>query len=309
MRFVSPASVVTVALSLALVPGVVTTAAEGHERARTRTAQIRIATYNVHHEVAPSRTVADVVRLAQRADIITLQEMSNVEKRSRVRQALVSCRECRWSAYMPSSAVPGATPILFRKNQYRLERADTVQVTPATRVGGAGAGPSVLRAKFINFVKLTELKTRRTVWVLNNHTVPSVQGDGGMPNRRNPKRLALYRQHMAGLTALVTRFERRGGLVFATGDFNVNFRTDRRGQAAMFPYATMRAVGLKASYLPLGEPARGTHALGRGRRSTRLIDYVHFLPRRGLRPVGEAVLRRYASDHRPLLVHFTVTAR
>jgi endonuclease/exonuclease/phosphatase (EEP) superfamily protein YafD len=209
---------------------------------------------------------------------------------------------------MPQSAVPGGTPILFRKRQYRLEHAGTRQVSEATAVGGSGAGPSRIRAKYINYVRLTERRTGRTVWVLNNHTVPSVQGDGGRPNRKHSKRLRLYRQHMAGLSALVQRFERRGGLVFATGDFNVNHRTDRRAQARMFPYATMRAVGMRASYVPLGQPSRGTHVLTNGR-GTRLIDYVHHLPRPKLWPRTQRILRGYASDHRPLLVHYEIAGR
>lgn len=298
--------VVGAALALTFVPAVDHAAsAPGRDRV---TAHIRIVSYNTRHDARPSRTVSEVQALARRSDILTLQEMSSGKKRARVRQALVSCRGCRWGAFMPRRAVPGGTPILFRKHQYRLERAGSRQVTSATRVGSAGAGPSVVRAKYVNFVKLTELKTGRTVWVLNNHAVPSVQGDGGRPNRHHRARLRVYRAHMERLAAIASRFERRGGMVFATGDFNVNYRSDRVARARMFPYETMRSVGMRASYGPLGVPKRGTHVLRSGR-STRLIDYVHFLPRKRLWPRSQGILRGFVSDHRPLLVHFEIAGR
>jgi endonuclease/exonuclease/phosphatase (EEP) superfamily protein YafD len=294
-------------LALTLVPGATPPGAEARPRHEV-TSQVRIVTYNVRHDVRPRRTVAEVEELARASDIITLQEMSSGTKRAGVRRSLISCKGCRWGAHMPQAAVPGGTPILFRKRQYRLERTGTRQVSEPTRVGGSGAGPSTVRAKYINFVRLTERRTGRTVWVLNNHAVASVQGDGGRPNRKHRARLRLYRQHMAGLTALVERFRRKGGLVFVTGDFNVNHRSDRRAQARMFPYATMRDVGMRASYLPLGQPARGTHVLANGR-GDRLIDYVHFLPRKRVWPREQRILHGYASDHRPLLVHYEVGAR
>jgi endonuclease/exonuclease/phosphatase (EEP) superfamily protein YafD len=301
------AALAGLSLALTLLPHGTDPAAQARPRQEV-TSQIRIVTYNARHDLRPATTVAEVRALARTSDILTLQELSSGKKRAGIRRSLVACRDCRWGAHMPQAAVPGGTPILFRKRQYRLERTGTRQVSEATRVGGSGAGPSTIRAKYINYVKLTERRTGRTVWVLNNHAVASVQGDGGRPNRSRPARLRLYRQHMAGLSALVERFRRKGGLVFATGDFNVNHRTDRRAQARMFPYATMRAVGMRASYLPLGQPGRGTHVLANGR-SDRLIDYVHFLPRARLWPREQRILRGYASDHRPLLVRYEVRAR
>lgn len=301
------AALAGLSLALTLLPSGADPSAQARPRQEV-TSQIRIVTYNARHDVRAAKTVAEVRSLARTADILTLQELSSGTKRAGIRRSLVSCRGCRWGAHMPQAAVPGGTPILFRKRQYRLERAGTRQVSEPTRVGAGGAGPSTVRAKYINFVRLTERRTGRTVWVLNNHTVASVQGDQGRPHRGRPARLRLYRQHMAGLTALVERFRRKGGLIFVTGDFNVNHRTDRRAQARMFPYAIMRSVGMRASYVPLGQPARGTHVLANGR-GDRLIDYVHFLPRARLWPRAQKILGGYASDHRPLLVQYEVRAR
>ena len=43
-------------------------------------------------------------------------------------------------------------------------------------------------------------------------------------------------------------------------------------------------------------------------RGDRLIDYVHFLPRKRVWPREQRILHGYASDHRPLLVHYEVAA-
>jgi endonuclease/exonuclease/phosphatase (EEP) superfamily protein YafD len=143
------------------------------------------------------------------------------------------------------------------------------------------------------------------IHVLNNHTVPSVQGKGGGPNYELPKRLKLYRKHMAGVQRLVRHITKRypWGLVFVVGDLNVNYRRDRVVAPSIFPYRRLGNVGLCASYRVLGEPRRGTHVLASGN-DTRLIDHIYFKPRRSLVPSRQRIMTGLASDHRPLLVTF-----
>jgi endonuclease/exonuclease/phosphatase (EEP) superfamily protein YafD len=251
--------------------------------------------------------VRDIRELAKRVHVLALQEMANPTRRKRVRASLVSCDRCRFDAYMPRSAVPGSTPILYRSKRFRLLKAGTRQVTKATRVGPRGAGPARIRAKYVNFVRLRDVKTGRAVVVLNNHAVPSVQARGGAPNTRLRKRLTLYRQHMRALQRMVDRFEVRGK-VFVTGDLNVNYRSDRRLAPRLFPYHRLGRLGMRASYQTLGEPGTGTHVLRSGN-DRRLIDYVYYRHQRSVRPVRQAILRGYASDHRPLVVTFRLTRR
>ena len=269
--------------------------------------EISISSYNVRHTLSADRAVADIKELAARSDIVTLQEMSSGVRRREVRASLFDCSMCPFEGYLPTPAVPGATPILYRWDRFRVEGSGTVQVTEDTYVGPAGSGPATLRAKYLNWVKLRERATGQSLYVINNHTVPTVQGKGGGPNRRFPERLALYRQHMTGLTALITGFKQDGSLVFVTGDFNVNYRRDVIGQWRMFPYARLGAVGVRASYQALGQPARGTHVLRSGR-GDRLIDYVWYLEDRDVTPVSQRILRGYDSDHRPVVVSFRLSA-
>ncbi len=267
------------------------------------TQEIRISTYNVQHDLDASEAIRDVQELATRSDIVALQEMSSGTRRSGVRESLLDCTMCPFEGYMPSDAVPGGTPILYRWDRFRFEGSGTTQVSEATFVGAAGAGPATLRAKYINWVKLRERATGQSLYVLNNHAVPTVQGHGGGPNRRFPARLALYRQHMTGLATLVTELRADGSLVFITGDFNVNYRRDAVVQSAMFPYSRLAKVGVQASYQALGEPALGTHVLSSGH-SLRLIDYVWFAQDTHVTPVSQQVLTGYHSDHRPVVVSF-----
>jgi endonuclease/exonuclease/phosphatase (EEP) superfamily protein YafD len=263
---------------------------------------IRISTYNVQHALSAETAVSDIEKLAAGSDIVTLQEMGSGARRRGVRAALLDCSLCPFEGYFPTPAVPGSTPILYRWDRFRLEATGSVQVSEDTFVGAAGAGPRTLRAKYVNWVRLRERATGRSLYVLNNHAVPTVQGRDGGPNRNYPARLALYGQHMSGLTSLITKLKADGSLVFVTGDFNVNFRRDRTVQAALFPYVRLGAVGMSASFATLGEPGRGTH-------SDRLIDYVWYLRQDAAKPVAQRVLRGYASDHRPLVVTFALTPR
>jgi endonuclease/exonuclease/phosphatase (EEP) superfamily protein YafD len=187
---------------------------------------------------------------------------------------------------------------------FRLESTGSRQVSTATYVGPSGAGPSTVKAKFINYVELRHRATGQVVYVLNNHTVASVQGSDGGRDPRHPKRLELYRKHMEGLQSLVRKLSAPGTAVLVTGDFNVNYRKDYIVQDTLFPYYRMREVGVAANWQALGMPKLGTHpADGNG---DRLIDYVSYRENTRVTPESQRMLDRCASDHRPVLVQFSI---
>ena len=269
---------------------------------------IRIATFNTDATNRAKRAIKDLKALAaQGPDIIALQELANPDRKQFIRASLTDCETCIYDIYMPAVAVPGSTPILYRSDRFALEAAETVQVTKPTYVGPRGAGPSTIRAKFVNMVRLRDLTSGRALNLFNNHTVPSVQGRNGGPNTHNRKRLNIYRKHMTGLRAFMTRVkEASGGLMFVTGDLNVNYRKDRVLQPPLFPYYNMTQMKMRASFDPLGEPRIGTHTLGNGN-DTRLIDYVYSARRPAITPVAQQILTGLNADHRPLLVDFTLS--
>jgi hypothetical protein len=305
LRFVAP--LCGVALLVAGAGQAPAMAAKGGTSKATTpvTSTVRIATYNTAATVKTDRAVADIERLAAVSDVVALQEMGSWARRSAVAASLVDCETCAFDAFMPIAAVPGSTPILWNSERFKFKGSGTRQVSKDTFVGRAGAGPSTLRAKYINYVLLKDRQTKRNFYVLNNHAVPSVQGDGGRANQKYPKRLALYRQHMDGLKQLVAELQASGRAVFVTGDLNVNYRRDRIVQDRLFPYHNLRQVGLLASHEALGEPAIGTHSLGSG---SRLIDYVYYPRHVAVAPLAQQVHTGYSSDHRPIVVNVQLTS-
>ena len=280
---------------------------DGGDAASPTTSRLRIVTYNAGAKLDVDTALRDIAKLMARdPDVIALQELASPAKRRLIRETYIDCEGCVWGGNIPGPPVPGETPVLYRLDRLELKDYGSVQVTEPTYVGKAGAGPSTINAKFVNWVRLSDLRSGRPVYVLNNHTVPSVQAKSGGPNRRFEERLKLYRKHMRGLQTMVREITaQKWGLVFVTGDLNVNFRRDRVLAPAMFPYRMLGEVGLKASYEAVREPQNGTHTLRSGV-DTRLIDYVYYLPRRTLTPTALKILWGFSSDHRPLMVDFEV---
>ncbi len=272
---------------------------------------LRIATFNTAATQSVKRAVADIKRIAAESpDVIALQEMGSGERRKQIRAKLVDCKRCLYDAHMPASPVPGSTPILYRSDRFELLGVGTRKVTEDTFVGEKGAGPATIRAKYVNWIQLRELSTGRQVYVLNNHAVPTVQATNGGPNKKQPKRVAIFRKHMAGLTALMTEIREAtgGATIFVTGDLNVNFRKDRDVAAKVFPYYTLGQLDTRASFETLGEPKDGTHVLPNGF-SLRLIDYVYYLDRRAVEAQSQQILKGLNSDHRALIVDFKLMNR
>ena len=304
-----------VALVIALVlllSGLALLGSSGSASARKSTAEpvtagLRIVTYNVSADVRVKRTVEDLTSIIanQAPDVISLQEMSSWKRRQAVRAAFVDCEGCLYDTYMPTAAVPGGQPILFRRDKYTVLGSGMRKVTEDTYVGEKGAGPSTIHAKWITWVYLRDIATGRQVYVLNNHFVPTVQASNGGTNNQ-PKRLAIYRKNMQGLVALIQEIQATtGGLVFVTGDFNVNYRGDIVAKAPIFPYVALGSIGVTSSYQNLYAPAMGTHILDNGY-DKRLIDYVFSLKRRGMAPDALQVLMGLSSDHRPLVSDYTL---
>jgi endonuclease/exonuclease/phosphatase (EEP) superfamily protein YafD len=278
--------------------------------AEPATSSMRIVTYNVSADVRVRRTVGDLRSIIdnQAPDVITLQEMSSWKRRQAVLKHFVDCDTCLYDSLMPIAAVPGGQPILYRSDKYTLLGSGLRKVTEDTYVGAKGAGPSTIHAKWITWVWLRDLATGRVVYVLNNHFVPTVQAKDGGTNS-NTRRVAIYRKNMEALVALVQELRAStGGLVFVTGDFNVNYRGDVVAQAPIFPYASLGAIGVTSSYQNVEVPETGTHVLDSGF-DKRLIDYVFNLHRRGVGSGPLQILMGLSSDHRPLVSDFTLYGR
>jgi hypothetical protein len=295
-------------LGLGSSHGLATAASPGPSETPT-TARLRIGSFNTSATLAHGRAIADITALANEVDILSLQEMASAERRTGVRAALVDCENCGFEMFVPDGGpVPAGTPILYRRDRFALLASGSLKVTEDTYVGERGAGPSTIRAKYVNWVRLKDLESNRLLYVFNNHTVPTVQKSSGGPNDL-VRRQEIYRKHMAGLTRLITGLRAEtGGMVFVTGDFNVNFRTDRRVATSYFPYAALGRLKIRAGYQRLSEPAIGTHILPSGF-DKRLIDYVSIFDHSAFVPVSQLIIKTFASDHRPTLLTLSVKIR
>lgn len=272
---------------------------------RTYAAAFEIGSYNIRHALSDGVAAGDVERLAASGvDVVGLQEMGSRKRRNAVLAAVQDCSTCvMQGVFFDSPASIGAVPILYREGRFTLYDSGSQMLSDTTYIGPKGAGPATQPPKYVTWVKLQEKRTGRFFYVLNSHAVASVQATDGGANT-NQRRLALYRKHMDGLRSLITQVKRRQVGVFVVGDLNVNYRRDRVVRDPLFPYVNMAEVSVEASYESLGVPETGTHNRVDGTSSTRLIDYVYFMPRRVFSAVSQSILSGYSSDHRPLVVRF-----
>lgn len=250
---------------------------------------VRVASYNQRHAIPERQSRADLRRLiAARPGVIGLQEMSG---RRQMLEDLPG-----WRAFQPrSESGQAAVPILWDRAKFRRTAGGSYLASRPTWVGRPGAGPATVGAKWITYVNLRSRSTGRDFWVLNTHAVASVDW-GGHPNRRHPRRLALYRRHMNAIRRLVPQLAAaRPGPVLLAGDLNVDYRRDAQVRARMFPVVALSPVRLRSSWSILGPPGRG------GTHGGRLIDYVLA---RGAVPRWQRILRGYASDHAPVMVRY-----
>ncbi len=303
-------SAVFISSLLVLAGGVhgVTSAPSAAAEATSSSPSFRVATLNIRHGLSDADAVSDVVKLSNAgADLVGLQEMGSAQRRNAVRARVVDCATCPYDTYMPTGSGPAEIPILFRSDKFTLLSKDTRKVSDRTYVGPDGAGPSWIAPKYLTYVQLRHKLTGQVLYLINNHTVASVQASDGGPNWDNRERLELYRKHMNALKALITEFKATGAAVLTTGDFNVNYRSDSVIRHELFPYRNMEQVRVFTSFKYLGTPERGTHVNKNGN-SSRIIDYVSAVEHPALAARDQAVLLGYNSDHRPVLVRYAVTA-
>lgn len=297
--------------ALVVSPMAAVGAAEGtpvYKKSDPKRVNLRVVTFNTAVDQPFSSAMTDLEAVfARRPDIVALQEFWSPKRQQAVRDLYTDCEDCAYDMFLPIGDGRGSVPIIFRSDRFTLAGARSVRVTEDTYVGPRGAGPSTIAGKYVNHVVLRDLATNRTINVLNNHFVPSVQGANGGANRTMKARLALYRTHMNNLLAMIDEISL--GVVVVTGDFNVNYRRDRIQQARMFPYRNFSSIGLRANFGQLREPRTGTHRLPDGN-DTRLIDQIWNSGGASvILPKWQRIMLGLSSDHRPLLVSYAVSKR
>jgi endonuclease/exonuclease/phosphatase family metal-dependent hydrolase len=260
----------------------------------------QIVSYNTRFDTPTSENVGDVRTLinSHGADILSLEEMSSSAHRSAVKSNFVSCGSCHFGMYAPTGGgVDSAqNPILWDKNKFGLVSSGSIKATSRTKTE-----QGTLRALYVNYVKLKSKYNGQIVFVLNNH-LPAHMDNNGTPDWSQPIRVGLYKKNIAAIKNKISNV-RSAGVVFTTGDFNVNYRADAQVRNSVFPYNALGSIDTKASYRILNATAGRTI-----KNANRLIDYVFLTNNSHAGISGQNIITSSMhSDHYPLLA--TVWAR
>lgn len=258
------------------------------------TSDITLASWNVHSPNSASNVSSGTKSIAEKAEIIGFQEMHHPSNRKAMRDALL-CSSCKYSGYVKDYTSSGSSPssvaIIWSRDRFSLNQSGYYKVS--SRIASVP-----ISAKWIGWVKLRDRKTGKLFYVLNTHTVASVDSSG-KPNSQTI-RVNNYIQHMDILTAKLRTFKQENIPIFITGDFNVNYRYDSRVQHKDFPYKRLGDIGIRSNWRifePLASNGISKDAETHGS-GTRLIDYVWSLDRPDVKPTSTSIGPKYGSDHR-----------
>lgn len=278
------------------------------------TAGFKIASWNVlggggTGTNTKENIVAGLKGILASAQIVGLQEFHNDVKRRYVRDKLL-CSSCAYTGYVQNYDYDGSSAasvgIIWNKASFSTVSKGYQKVSDRiTGINDSTGTNMAVSAKWIAWVKLKEKVTGKQFYLLNTHTVASVESEG-MPNT-NTVRLANHLKHMDTLTTLVKKFQAENIPVFVTGDFNVNYRYDVEKKYVDFPYARMGALGIRSGWDHLNlagiDPTQATQGS-----TARIIDYVFSWSRPDVSYDTVAIgSNRYGSDHNPVYLGLTLT--
>ncbi len=237
------------------------------------------------------------------SDIIGIQEAHKPSQRNNIKSKLL-CSTCKYAGYVKDytydGSSPASLPILWNKSKFSYVEQGYVTMTPKiTGINDQTGTNMSVSAKYITWVRLRDKATTRSFYVMNLHTVASVES-GGKPNLANAKRLEIYRKGMDVLISKTKSFATTDRPIFVLGDFNVNYRYDSVVKDPMFPFARLNPIKVSSSFQRLNQivpnPALSTHGT-----SGRLIDYVFALQHSRLAVTNEFIdSGTYGSDHHPV---------
>lgn len=212
--------------------------------------------------------------IANQAQIIGFQEVHWTD--SKHRPSLLKdfiCSSCKFDGYMDSAtrdnsgSKPASLPIAWERSRFTKVSAGYKNVYMESDYAGGAGGSS----KWITWVRLKDIKTGDQFYVLNTHTVASVESKGEPSG--SAARLSGYKKHMDTLTSLVSGLQKEKIPIILLGDFNVNYRYDVKEKNKSFPYARLGQIGLKSTWNQLNlagiSASASTHGGG-----SRIIDYV-----------------------------------
>jgi endonuclease/exonuclease/phosphatase family metal-dependent hydrolase len=288
----------------------------GIDASKPTTSELKIVSWNVWHGNSEANFVAALKEFEERGiDIVGFQELADHDKPAALADR-AGCAGCTFDAWIPGSPGKGGNvSIIWNRSRFSVAAdAQGDKMRFAVKVHGPeevedGAGGSTTTSKYIVLALLNDNETGRSVWIMNGHALPTVEKDCGHPSDK-PKRLALYEKMMDAFKA---ELGTRPGPVFITGDFNVNYRCDKKVRHFRFPWASFNSLEpqVKSNWewhelAGLALPAHGTHKPHKG--GKRIIDYVFARADPDVSYKGKAIWsdRRFGSDHAPVRVSYMI---
>lgn len=292
-------------LIVALVIGVVGAWKLATSSAATPADTFSIASYNTRFDTPKAKTVADVQKLIddKSADIIALQEMGNDTRAQAVLDEF-ACGTCAFDAYAPRAEGKNEMITLWRKTQFSLVEADSLEATQKTNIGTLE-----FRSLYVQSVKLAFVQspTKKHVVILNNHLPAHVDSDDdGVPDEPNGKRQELYDKNIARIQQKVNASLPPNSVV-VVGDFNVSFRVDSKKVNPHFPYKAMKDVGGRTNWDLTGyntsNPQKGTI-----QSTNRLIDNIFLVKKSNVAKVNSTSIldQGMNSDHNASVASITI---
>lgn len=267
--------------------------------------EFSITSWNTYFD-NKSKNLGDQVKtISKSTSILAMQEVHNPKKRKQIKDKLL-CSSCTYAGYVENYSTNGSSaaslPIIWNKSQFKLSGSPhSVRVT--NKVSGIkdSTGSNSVSSKWITWVKLKNIKTSKNIYVLNTHTVASVES-GGKPNTKNKQRVNLFKKHMDVLTNKISSLKKDGIPIFIAGDFNVDYRKDARTNNSTFPKNRLGRLGVYSNWqltnLDGVSKKKGTQGS-----NNRVIDYVFILKHPQIQAIRSGISSsRYGSDHFPAYV-------
>lgn len=241
--------------------------------------------------------------IGAKADVIGFQEVHWADKKHRY--SLLNdfiCGSCTFDGYMDAykrndgGSRPASLTIAWKKSRFSSVGSGYKSVYSADEADGEGS------AKWITWVKLKDIKTGDTFYVVNTHTVASVESKG-KPNS-DKDRVALHKKHMNVLTSFLKGLQRDNIPIFVLGDFNVNYRYDKTAKYKDFPYVRMGQIGFRSNWdiLNLSGIASSASTHGSG---SRIIDYA-WMWGPNAKAASTSIGGKYGSDHHVVYLGATI---
>lgn len=241
--------------------------------------------------------------IGSKADVIGFQEVHWVDKTHMysLRDNFI-CNSCQFDGYMDSykqnssGSRPASLTIAWKKSRFSRINSGYKSVYSKDAADGEGS------SKWITWVKLKDKKTADSFYVVNTHTVASIESKG-KPNS-DKDRVALYKRHMDTLTTFLKSLQREKIPIIVLGDFNVNYRYDKTAKYKDFPYVRLGQIGLRSNWdlLNLSGIASSASTHGSG---SRLIDYA-WLWGPNTKASSTSIGGKYGSDHHAVYLSLTM---